>query len=888
MDMFLGHPPTGNISAQGRGTLLSQSRSCSSYAKDSASRCPFRTLAFVSDRHMQPSSLPTAVALFFVMLLSSAFLASVANCAERRPMRPSDLFRLEVITQATVSPDGESVAYVVQRPSADASRFGRLYLFGNDRADVWVSSRGGQAPRNITNGGGDASGFWMPVWSPDSKSLAMLGTRGGNIRLWVWSTISHNLDMVSEQAVNPWPYAGPRTENDTFAWVADCALLFWVSPPGQVATRFSLDSTAPAAIESAWDKAWEGHNPTSSVLDNVPASTSERPQSLLLLADVHTHQARRISSTFAWGEYSFSSIRPSPDHQSIAFLQQVDVWRPDPNSPVHELINPIYKVMLARVDGSSAVRSLVGMERPFAGSLLWSPDGTELAVVGYDKTDVNREQAFRCAIIDGICRPATDQRVEIEDFARNVLNVPPYVWYGDHDLVMQVEVSSGLRGTRGEPEWMAVDRQGHLRNFFAFAENAGEVPGYLGPGWQARELLALIKGKAWRISADGTQTQIPVSDEITSIEHPRYADFRDRTAQVFRTGRSAEDARLYILDPQTGQTRKLAKPDPRAKLLAFDPRGRTVVFTLNNSRGTHLWEGDAKGNGFHSLFDGNRFLADIEDAKLRRVDYHGLNGQKLTGWALLPFAFQEGRRYPTVVWVYPGRMFTQDVPDPRYSYTTNNSHPLNLQLLAARGYVVLLPSMPIKPYGEVDDLYWDLPTGALPAINRLIDMGIADPDRLALMGHSYGGYSTYGLITQTNRFKAAIALAGFSDLLSLYGTFDSRLRYESTAHEDPFRMWNLETAGMGIPPWKDLQRYLRNSPITYVDRVETPLLIIHGDLDHVPIQQAEEFFTALYRQGKRAEFVRYWGEDHIFTSPANIEDMWRRIYDWLDVFLKTN
>ena len=98
-------------------------------------------------------------------------------------------------------------------------------------------------------------------------------------------------------------------------------------------------------------------------------------------------------------------------------------------------------------------------------------------------------------------------------------------------------------------------------------------------------------------------------------------------------------------------------------------------------------------------------------------------------------------------------------------------------------------------------------------------------------------------------------------------------------------MWNMETLGMTAPPWKEMERYIGNSPITYVGKVETPLLIMQGDLDYIPIQQGEEFFTALYRQNKKARFVRYWGEDHLLTSPANIRDMWARVYVWLDTFL---
>jgi hypothetical protein len=90
---------------------------------------------------------------------------------------------------------------------------------------------------------------------------------------------------------------------------------------------------------------------------------------------------------------------------------------------------------------------------------------------------------------------------------------------------------------------------------------------------------------------------------------------------------------------------------------------------------------------------------------------------------------------------------------------------------------------------------------------------------------------------------------------------------------------------MGNPPWKDLGRYIRNSPISYVDRVQTPLLIVQGDMDEgSPIQQGEEFFTSLNREGKRVRFVRYLGEGHVLQSPANIRDFWMRTYAWLDEF----
>jgi len=180
-----------------------------------------------------------------------------------------------------------------------------------------------------------------------------------------------------------------------------------------------------------------------------------------------------------------------------------------------------------------------------------------------------------------------------------------------------------------------------------------------------------------------------------------------------------------------------------------------------------------------------------------------------------------------------------------------------------------------------------LTKGVLPAIDKLIESGIADPKRLGVIGQSFGGYSTYGLVTQTNRFKAAVSLAGTADLISQYSLFDARIRYEEFAHEQLFFQAIAETGPtrMGNPPWKDEARYLRNSPLSYVERVETPLMIIQGDMDYVAMQQGEQFFTALYRQNKRAAFVRYWGEGHVLDSPANIRDMWHRMFAWFDEFL---
>jgi dipeptidyl aminopeptidase/acylaminoacyl peptidase len=257
----------------------------------------------------------------------------------------------------------------------------------------------------------------------------------------------------------------------------------------------------------------------------------------------------------------------------------------------------------------------------------------------------------------------------------------------------------------------------------------------------------------------------------------------------------------------------------------------------------------------------------------------------------LPTTYEEGKKYPVIVVVYPGSNPPQG--EDRVSKVTDEQDPL------AHGYVELYPSMPNFGMGVFDnvesmtgtsrDPLMEVTNGVLPAVDKLVDLGIADSNRIGVEGHSYGGFAVYGLITQTSRFKAAIAYAGLSDLVSLYLSFSRpEARYTPYAAEDLFPMDFLENPfGFWNPPWKDLGRYLRNSPINYVDRVKTPVMIVQGDMDFVPIAQGEEFFKALQRQNKRVEFVRYWGEGHVIRSPANVRDEAQRTLAWWDQYLKS-
>ena len=156
--------------------------------------------------------------------------------------------------------------------------------------------------------------------------------------------------------------------------------------------------------------------------------------------------------------------------------------------------------------------------------------------------------------------------------------------------------------------------------------------------------------------------------------------------------------------------------------------------------------------------------------------------------------------------------------------------------------------------------------------DEVIKRGIADPEKLAVMGWSYGGYMTCWIVSQTSRFRAARMGAGLSDLTSMYGTTDIP-GYIGTFFDN-------------YPTPKNLALYQARSGITYVDRVTTPLLIMHGMNDErVPIGQPMEFYRALKDRGKTVELVWYPREGHGFSEYYHQRDQIRRELEWMTKYV---
>jgi dipeptidyl aminopeptidase/acylaminoacyl peptidase len=268
------------------------------------------------------------------------------------------------------------------------------------------------------------------------------------------------------------------------------------------------------------------------------------------------------------------------------------------------------------------------------------------------------------------------------------------------------------------------------------------------------------------------------------------------------------------------------------------------------------------------------------------VRYATQAGDTVYARVTVPPGFDGTHRYPVIVQMYPGTVHTASEAATDTSAYVSQSTVWDPALFAARGYVTLEASIPL--HGGGADHAPEFSGDILPAVDSLIAWGVADPDRLGIDGISFGGYGTAMVISQTHRFRAAVTRNGLYDLASMYGQFGPPRRLSDDAGEHLWAAgWGEGGQGhLGVTPYDHWALFGRASPVTHVDSISTPVLIIAGGMDYAaPMEQGEEFFTALDRAGKPVRFVRYAGEDHGNTSAANLRDQLARMTAWFDQWL---
>ncbi len=275
----------------------------------------------------------------------------------------------------------------------------------------------------------------------------------------------------------------------------------------------------------------------------------------------------------------------------------------------------------------------------------------------------------------------------------------------------------------------------------------------------------------------------------------------------------------------------------------------------------------------------SRVHQDLPDLRLGRTEiirWPSVDGLEIEGLLTYPVGYEKGQRYPLLLSIHggPANVFSQafigspTVHGPTAAFAACGYAVLRCNVRGSTGYGKAFRQANYRDWGgrDVQD--------ALAGVDQAISMGIADPERLVVMGWSYGGFMTAAVITQTRRFRAAVVGAGITDLISNAGTADIPSDIPTYFGGEPAEVLDLLRA---------------RSPALNVEGVSTPTLILHGELDErVPITQGYELYNALKRHGRTVEMVVYPRTPHLPNEPKLYRDIMRRQLAWADRYIESD
>lgn len=574
---------------------------------------------------------------------------------------------------------------------------------------------------------------------------------------------------------------------------------------------------------------------------------------------------------FTTGKGDHTGFDWSPDSRTLAFVAKREK---DAESRLYVL----------PIDGGEAQQ--VGDFEGKMSQPSWSPDGKLIAVVITEKqTDEEKEREKEKR--DAILFEEEDKRDRLwvidpetghgRCLTHGKRHVHHYAWSTDGDSIVAV--------TADLPTWNEAFRASELR----VVPVHGGISRPLGSfrNLPRDPVVRAVDGEpvvfflandhrddpsyaVWSLPLSGG-TRRKVTDNERSADMALFADPRRESGLILLRADHAT-LRLYSLDGETGRLEpvNIGTLGERGSVMSRPSMAHSgdlgLIWSALDTP-DEVYRVSASGDATKLTSFGENLSGRLSNGEV--VTWESTDGVDVDGLLIYPHGYEEGKRYPLVLQVHggPASLWTERFYANWHDWA---------QMLAAQGYAVLLPN----PRGSIgygaafeqllqDDVGGgesrDLVSGALAMVER----GIADRERLAISGWSWGGYLTAWTITQTDIFKAAVMGAGVANNVSDHGAGDIA-EYNTLIYPDhPYR-----EAG-----WDS---YANISPVRYAHKVVTPTLIVHGEDDsRVHVTQGQEYYRALQVCGVPVQFVRYPREGHSFVEYNHQIDLMERIVGWM-------
>ena len=620
------------------------------------------------------------------------------------------------------------------------------------------------------------------------------------------------------------------------------------------------------------------------VVATADRETSEYRSAIWVTPLDGSAEPRRFTS----GEKRDGSPRWSPDGRWLAFVSN----RGDDKAQAQLYVIP--------AESGGEARRLTDLKESVS-EVVWAPDSTRLA--------------FSARVRDEAYEEEEDTKRKPRRFTRIMQKLDSVGWTGDrrtHIFVVELESAEPRQLTDGDcedgsPAWSPDGTR------IVFSALRGER-------WDTELITRLYSVDA----GGGEPTQLTGDDG--SYDEPSFSPDGTRIAYRFgvEDGTYPHHTQLGVMNADGTGAKLLTEsldrqcaPYPEHREPVWD-RER-ILFTLEDGGNVHAYTVDADGSSEPELLVGGEQAIsayDMRDGKLAYVAsthttmrelYAGTDGRKLTtvgdaltggrelveperftavspdgyeidAWVARPVGFERGKRYPTLLNIHGG---------PFSQYSTGFFD--ETQVYAGSGYVVLYSNPRggsgyseahgraiCGPVGDAGPGWGTLDYDDLMAVvdTALAKFDFVDPERLGVIGGSYGGYMTSWIVGHTNRFKAAISERAVNNLVSAFGSSDI--------------FWVFERQ-FGGPLWDNVDAYVEKSPSTYAKEIETPVLVMHSEQDlRCNIEQGEHLFTLLRLLGKEVEMVRFPGESHELSragSPVHRVQRFEAILDWFSRYL---
>ena len=377
--------------------------------------------------------------------------------------------------------------------------------------------------------------------------------------------------------------------------------------------------------------------------------------------------------------------------------------------------------------------------------------------------------------------------------------------------------------------------------------------------------LLLSSQDAWHLldlGSDELRTLLELEEDDDTRPRRQIQGWSDDDRHLY-FGYSARDRwqrGLKRLDTASGDIETLFLDGNLYRSWNISDDGGTLVYTMSD--GDHpneIWTTATDPLAPRRLTTSNPQLDDIALTRSELVEYLDVDGNTLYGILYYPVGYEPGRQYPLVAEIYE-------------QYFDNGFNE-NMNLITAQGWFGFRPSVRFEEGFPGEAWLKAVPN----AINRIIERGLVDPERVGVYGQSYGGYATNLLITQTDRFAAAANVSGKVNIISFLGDSPKITTRNYAAAE-------VGQDRIGATLWEQPHKYIEHSAVMFADRIETPLLMLSGEGDwNVPATNQREMYYALRRLGKEVVWVHYTAGGHgagRASTAADFLDHWQRMFDW--------